>query len=566
MKNMSNSLTLSELTLLELNCSATEEQSVQLKEMLEQDPDAIDYYVEFMMLYSGLSQPGEITLLEDNNKEDAMPDFDALLLALAEDEKSADTVEVEKPTVKPLKLELMKVEKPKHTMSRFSIYTLALSAAAVLLLMVMLLVSPVSPVVAYLADSIDAEWISDEEIPVEGEVLRRGTFTLVKGYASIVFGKGTEVVIESPATFEVMSDEQMKLSSGRISAKVPGRAIGFIVQTPTASIIDYGTEFGVLVDEKANTTEAHVFRGEVDLRDGSDPARFNVSKRLKVGMAAAVTSGRISNVYKTEPERFVKELPSKYEMAIRRSNPKAYWRFAESLTNLLGNEKFTGRVEGEISYENLMTGSGQRLNVVSFNPDELKGNLNFGDILNPDRGSFTVSMWFKPLSLIGKERQFIATKRTTRKGWSIISIGDDITLRTGTGVDENVWIGKKDSLTTDWHHIVMVIDRQSNKLKGYLDGSGQGWNIMTQDEYWRATVEVTTDTYTAGARINNDKDLTISHASDDFEGTDLAKKIAPEELVSPFHGLVYDFAVWKRALNENEIRNLYYHCPLSDQR
>ena len=130
-------------------------------------------------------------------------------------------------------------------------------------------------------------------------------------------------------------------------------------------------------------------------------------------------------------------------------------------------------------------------------------------------------------------------------------------MRTGTGVDENVWIVNKDSLTTDWHYIVMVIDRQANKLKGYLDGSGAGWNIMTQDEYWRATVEVTTDTYTAGTRINNDNDLMISKSSDDFQSTNLAKTTAYEELVSPFHGLIYDFAVWKRALNESEIRQLY---------
>lgn len=584
-----NELQVSEL-LLRLRCGdISREELNELESIISGDIEAIEYCVDFLMEVDFFQQTGQINIpsISDNvfltetadpnvNKQSStenMPlqaySFDyELWKMLGEDEQSALPVHIEKPLEidEPAGPPIIKPARPEHKISKFSLFTLSFSTAAMLLFVVMILLTPERPVVGFLADSIDAEWIIDDEIPIVGEVLRRGSFTLVSGYAKIVFDRGVEIVVESPATFELVTDNQMLLSNGKISAIVPSSAKGFIVQTPTASIIDYGTEFGVLVDEKANITEAHVFRGEVDLRDSSDPARFNATERLKVGMAASVAGGRISKVYKTDTELFVKELPSEYEMAIRRSNPKSYWRFAESLTNIIGDEKFTGLVEGEIGYKDIMTSCGQCLNVISFNSIESKGRLNYGNILNPGRDSFTVSMWIKPLSLEGEKRQFIATKRAYYKGWSIISIGDDITLRTGTGVDKNVWIGKKDCLTTDWHHVVMVIDRQANKLKGYLDGSGEGWNIMTQDEYWRASVEVTTDTYTAGAEINDGKDLTISKASDDFEGTDLAQKTAYDKIVSPFHGLVYDFAVWKRALNESEIRQLYDKCPLSNER
>ena len=54
----------------------------------------------------------------------------------------------------------------------------------------------------------------------------------------------------------------MFLKRGKLTAKVAGRAKGFTVETPSATLVDLGTEFAADVDRDGNG-EVHVFRGEV---------------------------------------------------------------------------------------------------------------------------------------------------------------------------------------------------------------------------------------------------------------------------------------------------------------
>jgi hypothetical protein len=68
-------------------------------------------------------------------------------------------------------------------------------------------------------------------------------------------------------------------------AKVPQQAIGFSLDTPTARIVDLGTEFGVIVG--LSTTEVHVLQGEVETEVKS-PTAPQPPFRLKKGEALAV--------------------------------------------------------------------------------------------------------------------------------------------------------------------------------------------------------------------------------------------------------------------------------------
>jgi hypothetical protein len=61
------------------------------------------------------------------------------------------------------------------------------------------------------------------------------------------------------------------------------------VRTPTGTVVDYGTEFGVLVNDLGET-EALVYKGKVGLRSGSDPIRSVTSLMLTEGQAGAVDS------------------------------------------------------------------------------------------------------------------------------------------------------------------------------------------------------------------------------------------------------------------------------------
>ena len=549
-----------ELLFLALEGEISESQIQLLNSLIKNEPERIRYTTEYLQVFAAIKRSNAVANMGVSYSANPDELMDTLSL-MAEDERTAPAIEI--PKEKPQRELIQKVEKPKvvYKVNKFSLYTaISLSAAAMLLVAFVLLFPATEPTVAVLDEQIGTEWGAIAQPLATGSELSSGALSLKKGFAKVKFNKGAEVIVEGPATFELLTDEQMILFDGKLAAMVPGRAKGFIVQTSTATIVDYGTEFGVEVDKASNMTQTHVFKGLVELRDNSDPARFTTSKRLKAGVAASVKNGRISKVYKAVSERFVKQLPSEYEMAIRRSNPKAYWRFAESLTNIIGDEIFTGRIEGEVGNADVMTSSGQNLSVLSIDPYKSDGHINYGNILDPDRGSFTVSMWIKPLSLEGERRQFLISKRGLNWGWSIMSIGNDIMFRTGGKDDGQVWIGKKNGLTTDWHHVVMVIDRQTNKLKGYLDGSKQGWETQTKEDYPRVQDKVTKDSYKAGTSIEIDNLLRIGNKCD-IAGDDLGRSdilLSTERKRSAaFHGLIYDMAVWKRALNENEIRQLY---------
>ncbi|MEM1442982.1 MAG: FecR family protein, partial [Verrucomicrobiota bacterium] len=100
---------------------------------------------------------------------------------------------------------------------------------------------------------------------LEENTIRTGSYKAKRGIASFRFYNGVEVVIEAPAEFQIESDLRMSLSQGRLSATVPPEGIGFTVETPSAEVIDFGTEFAVEVAGD-RSSEVHVFDGAVDVK------------------------------------------------------------------------------------------------------------------------------------------------------------------------------------------------------------------------------------------------------------------------------------------------------------
>ncbi len=73
------------------------------------------------------------------------------------------------------------------------------------------------------------------------------------------------MAIEGPASWQLSSDQRLQLDSGKLVAQVPKACVGFTVVTPTAEVVDLGTEFGVEVDSQG-ATQLHVIRGRVELK------------------------------------------------------------------------------------------------------------------------------------------------------------------------------------------------------------------------------------------------------------------------------------------------------------
>lgn len=147
------------------------------------------------------------------------------------------------------------------------------------------------PVVASLADSMDAKW--DVDMTPQA-ALHKGEFRLRQGYARIAFKRGADVLIEAPAEFRLQSAQRMILYSGRLLAEVAPSAKGFRVDTSQASIVDLGTQFGV----KAGPTQAsdlHLFMGRASLTPRAAGAA--AGQILTEGQAKRVdATGRVRDI------------------------------------------------------------------------------------------------------------------------------------------------------------------------------------------------------------------------------------------------------------------------------
>ena len=118
--------------------------------------------------------------------------------------------------------------------------------------------------VAVLSRAVNLVWETEAGAPVPGAALSPGVLKLKSGLAQIEFYQGARVLIEGPATIELISSGEALCSSGRLIAHVPEQAKGFGIRTPQGKVVDLGTEFAIAVD--ASDTEVHVFKGKVEVQ------------------------------------------------------------------------------------------------------------------------------------------------------------------------------------------------------------------------------------------------------------------------------------------------------------
>jgi hypothetical protein len=96
-----------------------------------------------------------------------------------------------------------------------------------------------------------------------GSVARIGhRYQLLKGVAQLQFAGGAQVNLEGPATLHVDGPQRVTLHQGRLLAEIPPAAIGFTVKTPSAEVVDLGTQFGVAIGDDG-AAEFHVLKGQV---------------------------------------------------------------------------------------------------------------------------------------------------------------------------------------------------------------------------------------------------------------------------------------------------------------
>jgi hypothetical protein len=141
--------------------------------------------------------------------------------------------------------------------------------------------------VATVRNTTDVQWSKHTSSKLaESSILSGEPLKIESGTIELELNAGTKLVVEGPAEWSVDGENRISLRTGKLIARVPQHAIGFTVETPTTTIVDLGTEFGVEVGEHG-ATEVQVLKGKIDvtyaLSAKPDEPRQNV--RMTAGQA-----------------------------------------------------------------------------------------------------------------------------------------------------------------------------------------------------------------------------------------------------------------------------------------
>lgn len=166
-------------------------------------------------------------------------------------------------------------------------------------------------IVARLTHQHEAVWAEGQIGAQRGAFLQTGRrLTLTSGLAKITYDDGVEVLLEGPTAYVVTNLGAGTLERGRLTATVRKAARGFTITTPTATVVDLGTEFGVAVD-RSGVTETTVFQGVVEvslLAEGAGPVRVEAGQTVRTNDVATVLVDEQRNEVE---DRYTRKLPAR---------------------------------------------------------------------------------------------------------------------------------------------------------------------------------------------------------------------------------------------------------------
>lgn len=297
--NLNNS-TMDDLLFLLVEGALDAEGVSRVEAWLRSGEEAKRHYLDFISDYAAMKGQAKSLIDMEEGEFSIHDEFDAQLWsALAEVERVSERVPEAKEEVTEPQATAAPAERPRRRMkvSRSSVIAFVVAEAAILLIILFLRISPSSVEVATITDSMGAVFASEAAQPAGSRLSnRKDSLWLQKGAVTIAFDYGAEVVIEAPAEFRLNSAEDMTLLYGRLYAHVPGRSKGFSVATPSASIIDLGTEFAVKVDFDG-TSDVHTIQGKVSLIPGAKGQTTGESRILTASEARQIrVSGEVSEI------------------------------------------------------------------------------------------------------------------------------------------------------------------------------------------------------------------------------------------------------------------------------
>ena len=136
------------------------------------------------------------------------------------------------------------------------------------------------------------------------------------GLVELIFPSQVKAVVEGPARFEIPGFNQVHLLEGKLFARVPTEGIGFTVNSPSARIVDLGTEFGLEVWEDG-VTDVYTYDGQVQV---AGSASRNPQENIIVSANEAKRvdgSGQTIHHLEFHERKFAREIDARNEFVWR---------------------------------------------------------------------------------------------------------------------------------------------------------------------------------------------------------------------------------------------------------
>ena len=366
----------------------------------------------------------------------------------------------------------------------------------------------------------------------KNDKIEKKSYSLVSGMIAVELRNGVTMTVKGPAKFEVVDEFRIRLNSGSIRAIAPESGHGFTIETPDADIEDLGTEFGVSVDGNSGDSEVHVFDGRVDVKnrgknDAITSLEIGESAKILDGQVNAGRSGILNQFFTPADVGFARWNQS--SEAIRQDKDVVfYYGFNKRPGNdrILKDEANHGAsIDGTISGARWVSGRWPGKSALLF---DQKGD-NVAINIPGELPQFTFAAWIK-LDRIDEPLTAIMNSIDWKPGSMHIQISRSLgTIKAGIYPKVH-----KDSIgmrmpTGRWVLVVMAVDAEKRTARTWID------NKIAIDGYLRETPSITPGLSFLGGFYS---ELGGEQSRD-------------------FRGRIDEVVLWRRTLDEREIRQLY---------
>jgi hypothetical protein len=252
----------------------------RLEAELQENAESRAVYLDFASLHASLAGDAAARAYVDSLHASAWPASDATTAS------RAGAIQQPHAARRP----------PRRTM----VLAAATIAVAVLAAAAFWLTRPDAVLAKIVDESADCHWYVEHAAPRPTADLAGGdALRVTSGRLVLRYPQGVDVALHAPAAYQLVSATSARMMLGRLAAHVAKGAEGFSVETPRATVVDLGTEFGVDVNPQG-VTDVIVFAGEVDVDFNTDRQGESRRRRLRMGEAVRLeargTTSRIVSI------------------------------------------------------------------------------------------------------------------------------------------------------------------------------------------------------------------------------------------------------------------------------